>query len=79
MSNRDLVTAWHYHELTKHTLRSVRSGGHYLDWANQSLPFKVYSDLDPIPLPLPRDWAPSHAIALSTIGSSRLLKNPASR
>ena len=51
MPNHDLETIWHYHDATKHSYQSVRSGGHYLDWANQPLPFKIYSDLDPIPLP----------------------------
>ncbi len=48
--NRDLDAAWKYHEKTKHTYRSVRSGGGTLDWANRPIPFKLYPTLDPIPL-----------------------------
>lgn len=40
-----------YHDATKQTWRSVRSSRHDLDWANQPVPFKLYPDLEPIPLP----------------------------
>ena len=40
-----------YHGRTKHSLASVRSDPHHLDWDNQPIPFKVYPDLEPIPLP----------------------------
>jgi SagB-type dehydrogenase family enzyme len=57
-----------YHERTKHSLASVRSDPHGLDWDNQPLPFKVYADLEPIPLPteLPGSQMP----ALEAIGGS---------
>ncbi len=51
MSNRDLRQAWKYHNETKHSYQSIRTDPHILDWDNHPLPFKVYSDLDPIPLP----------------------------
>ncbi|HEY7164586.1 MAG TPA: SagB/ThcOx family dehydrogenase [Candidatus Binatia bacterium] len=51
MKNRELQAAWSYHHDTKHTYQSVRSNPHYLDWGNQPLPFKIYSDLPPFPLP----------------------------
>ena len=57
MANRDTGAAWNYHDGTKHSYWSVRRGGHYLDWAVQPLPYKVYRDLEPIPLP--RDLSPS--------------------
>ena len=49
-----------YHERTKHSPASVMSDPHHLDWDNQPLPFKVYEDLAPIPLPAepPRAEAP---------------------
>ena len=52
-----------YHERTKHSAASVRSDSHFLDWENQPLPFKVYEDLEPIPLPAepPRAEAPALA------------------
>jgi hypothetical protein len=68
MSNSNLDLIWHYHEATKHSYQSVRSAGHYLDWANQPIPFKIYSDLEPIPLP--RDWPASDVNGLATIASS---------
>src|SRR3954454_5618707 len=55
-----------YHERTKHSPVSVRASGHVLDWANQPLPFKIYEDLEAIPLP--RDWPPSAMPALEAIG-----------
>src|SRR5262249_266959 len=51
MKNRDLQAAWAYHDGTKHSYESVRANRHYLDWENQPIPFKIYSDLEPIPLP----------------------------
>ena len=68
MSNRALDAAWSYHEATKHSFRSVRSGGQGLDWENQPFPFKVYPALEPIPLPrepLPLDLPALEAVALS--------------
>ena len=51
MKNREIEAAWTYHNSTKHSYESVRSSLHYLDWENQPLPFKIYSKLQPIPLP----------------------------
>lgn len=53
-----------YHERTKHTPASVRSGGRGLDWANQPLPFKRYPGLEPIALP--RTW-PEPDVAASAV------------
>ncbi len=50
MGNRDIASAWDYHERTKHSPVSVRSSPHFLDWANQPHPFKVYENLDSLPL-----------------------------
>lgn len=51
MENRDIQAGWNYHNATKHSPYSVRANPHFLDWANQPLPFKIYPALDPIPLP----------------------------
>lgn len=40
-----------YHEATKHSLTSVTTSTHRLDWANKPLPFKVYTDLPKIEPP----------------------------
>lgn len=50
MPNRETRTILAYHEATRHSPRSVRSSRHVLDWENQPLPFKLYRDLEPIPL-----------------------------
>jgi SagB-type dehydrogenase family enzyme len=47
----DRQTILAYHEQTKHSQASLRRDPHTLDWANMPRPFKVYVDLDPIPLP----------------------------
>ena len=51
MKNREIEAAWNYHNGTKHSYQSIRANRHYLDWENQPLPFKIYSKLEPIPLP----------------------------
>ncbi|HUK40936.1 MAG TPA: SagB/ThcOx family dehydrogenase, partial [Candidatus Acidoferrales bacterium] len=51
MNNREIQAAWRYHNATKHSWESVHSSSHYLDWENQPSAFKIYSGLDPIPLP----------------------------
>jgi SagB-type dehydrogenase family enzyme len=58
--------ALHYHELTKHSPASVHANRHSLDWANQPLPFKIYTTLDPIPLP--SSLGPTAANALEALG-----------
>jgi len=50
MGNRDIAAARDYHERTKHSPVSIRSGPHYLDWSNQPHPFKVYENLDSLAL-----------------------------
>lgn len=42
--------ALRYHGSTNHTPFSVRTSGHFLDWSNQPLPFKIYEDIEPIAL-----------------------------
>jgi hypothetical protein len=71
MSNRDIHEILTYHEATKHSPRSVRASHHTLDWENQPLAFKIYPDLDPIPLP--RDFPESAIPALTAIANSSAL------
>jgi SagB-type dehydrogenase family enzyme len=49
--NRDSPFAWKYHNATKHSYASVRANPHFLDFANQPLPFKIYATLEPSRLP----------------------------
>ena len=51
MENRQTEAAWAYHDATKHSYQSIRAKPHHLDWDNQPLPFKIYSNLPAIPLP----------------------------
>jgi len=43
----------------------LRAGPHFLDWANQPIPYKIYSSLEPIPLQ--GDFPPSIVSALDAI------------
>lgn len=65
MDNRDLSATWRYHNGTKHSYLSVRRSRHYLDWANQPLPFKIYRNLPS--LRLPRSVPPFSMSALAAI------------
>jgi SagB-type dehydrogenase family enzyme len=51
LDNRNAEAAQAYHDATKHSYASVRANAHSLDFANQPLPFKIYSTLEPIRLP----------------------------
>ena len=48
--NRDIRAALAYHEATKHSQQSLAANPHFLDWENKPLGFKIYRDLEPIPL-----------------------------
>jgi|ERR1700730_11516019 len=63
--NRNLEAAWSYHESTKHSYASIRNHLHFLDWANQPLPFKIYAA--PEPLELPREVRQTGVAALSAV------------
>jgi len=51
VSNDITSNSLEYHENTKHSEISVMTSPHYLDWNNRPYPFKIYIDLDSIPLP----------------------------
>ncbi|HEX6769866.1 MAG TPA: SagB/ThcOx family dehydrogenase, partial [Candidatus Binatia bacterium] len=51
MKNREIDALWAYHNGTKHSYQRIRTNPHYLDFDNQPVPFKIYSDLAPIALP----------------------------
>src|SRR5881396_3030824 len=66
--NRNSEAAWAYHEATKHSYLSIRANPHFLDWANQPLPFKIYPTLER--LRLPGEVRPTGIAALSAIAES---------
>ena len=66
--NRDPEFAWKYHNATKHSHASVRANPHFLDFANQPLPFKIYPSLDP--MRLPSEMRQTGVAALSAICNS---------
>ncbi len=51
MNNREVQATWKYHDATKHSTWSIRNNPHFMDWANKPLPFKIYPNIEPIPLP----------------------------
>src|SRR5690554_4042701 len=65
MGNRDVAQAWAYHDATKHSLSRIRSDPHFLDWDIMPRPFKIYTQLEPIPLE--RDSIPSSRAALDVL------------
>lgn len=50
LKNGDVSAAWSYHDDTKHSVASVQSNRHFLDWDNKPLPFKVYRDAESLSL-----------------------------
>ena len=67
MVNSDIQAGWSYHNATKHSYRSIRTNPHFLDWANQPLPFKIYPKLELIPLP--REFSETGVPALKAIAT----------
>ena len=68
MHNRDTDALWRYHNETKHSYVSIRTGGHRLDFATYPVPFKIYPEIESVPLP--REWRESGTEALSAIAAS---------
>jgi hypothetical protein len=67
MANADVEVARGYHERTKHSEERLRASPHHLDWDNQAVPFKLYRDLETIPLP--RQLEPGTVSALRAISA----------
>ncbi|HLH26919.1 MAG TPA: SagB/ThcOx family dehydrogenase [Chloroflexota bacterium] len=68
MSNRDVAATWQYHNGTKHSIQSIRANRHVLDFANQPIPYKIYTSLPPSPLP--NDFSPSAVPGLDAIAAT---------
>ena len=65
MVNREIQATWYYHNGTKHPHGNLMDHRHSFDPSSQPLLFKIYPDLDPIPLPF--EASPSVVPALSAI------------
>jgi SagB-type dehydrogenase family enzyme len=68
VANANVEVARGYHERTKHSEERLRASPHQLDWDNQPVPFKLYRDLETIPLP--RRLEPGTVSALRAISLS---------
>ena len=68
MANQDIQAAWHYHNGTKHPHGDLMDRWHSFDPMSQPLLFKIYSDLEPIPLP--QDATPSGTPTLAAISTT---------
>ncbi len=68
MANENVEVARGYHEQTKHSEERLRANPHHLDWDNQPIPFKLYRDLETIPLP--RQLEPGTVSALRALSAS---------
>ncbi|MFQ6030672.1 MAG: SagB/ThcOx family dehydrogenase [Dehalococcoidia bacterium] len=67
MANQEIQATWHYHNGTKHPHGNLMDPWHSFDPSSQPLLFKIYSDLEPIPLPF--EASPSVVPALSVIST----------
>ena len=72
--NHDIAYALNYHESTKHSEISLRTSGHYLDWANKPSQFKIYEDLTSISLP--KNFPQPEAEPLTAISGRSLQTEP---
>ena len=62
MRNTETSAAWEYHRSTRHSLQSVNTDHHHMDWSNQPRSYKLYADLEEalaLPQELPRSVVPA--------------------
>src|ERR671911_175074 len=67
--NKDIKSAWDYHEATKHSEISLMTQRHYLDFDNRPIPFKIYTTNFPV-YPLPSDFPQPMLDAISAVSNS---------
>ena len=70
MANQDIQATWHYHNGTKHPYGDLMDRWHSFDPRSQPLLFKIYSELEPIPLS--QEVSPSTVPGLSAISTNVL-------
>jgi SagB-type dehydrogenase family enzyme len=71
VANENVEVARGYHERTKHSEERLRASSHQLDWENQPVPFKLYRDLETIPLP--------RSLELGTVSALRAISASVAR
>lgn len=73
MANRHIRATWSYHDGTKHPGGPLMNPHHRYDPMRNPLPFKIYQDLDPIPLSLdvPRTGVPALAAIATHVSPVR--------
>lgn len=52
MPNTDTRLARNYHQSTKHSLQSLQSSRHFLNWRIEPLQHKLYTNVEIVPLPI---------------------------
>src|SRR5678816_4081412 len=67
-----------YHEMTKHSVASLRQASHALDWANMPDPFRHYEGVPVLDLPAdpPAPKAPALEVLGSVYGSTSAVDGP---
>ncbi len=69
VTRQETQAALRYHEATKHSEAKLRSGAHFLDWSNHPRAFKIYRNIEPVPLPSdPEILAGATTPALDALG-----------
>ena len=68
-----------YHEMTKHSVASLRQASHALDWANMPDPFRHYEGVPVLDLPAdpPAPKTPALEVLGSVYGSTPAVDGPA--
>jgi SagB-type dehydrogenase family enzyme len=74
-TNAETTQTWSYHDGTKHTPASVRTGGHVMDWTNQPRAWKLYTS-DPPRVELLRQIRSAGIDALKAIAGGRRDDDP---
>jgi SagB-type dehydrogenase family enzyme len=69
MDNRETQAARRYHQATRHSVLSVQTNRHYLDWDNQPSVYKTYRGVESIHLPvdLPETGVPALYVLEGTV------------
>ncbi|MGH7947952.1 MAG: SagB/ThcOx family dehydrogenase [Candidatus Binataceae bacterium] len=63
MANDYIEASRVFHEVTKHSYTSVRTGAYALDWDNKPLPYKIYPEAGALVLPRDVPLSPKPALA----------------